>query len=176
MSKTKTIMLAAGCFWCVQQKFDETAGVQSTKVGYTGGKAKNPTYEEVCEGETGHYEAIEIQYNPEKISLETLLEIYLDQVDPENPYGQFCDIGTQYLLAIFYENEDEKKIALSCLEKYKNEHQMKLIHIKLLPKAEFYEAEEYHQKFYLKNSSRYQQYKNYSGRKERLKALKDKKT
>lgn len=176
MSKSQVAILAAGCFWCIQEILDRTLGVIKTEVGYTGSDFKNPNYEQVCDGDTGHYEAIYVEFDPDILSYEKLIIVYLSCVDPENPYGQFCDIGTQYRLAIFYKNLDEKARAKKILDEYKLNHRLKIMHIDLLPSTKFYAAESYHQKFYEKNPSRYLSYKEHSGRKERLKELERKKT
>lgn len=176
MTKTQQIILAAGCFWCIQDLLDHTKGVLKTVVGYTGGHQKNPTYDEVCDGNSGHFEAIRVEYDPTIISLEKLIDLYLTGVDPENPDGQFCDIGSQYRLAIFYQTQEEKEKALQQLKHYQTVYHLKRLHVDLIEAKPFYPAEIGHQKFYEKNPERYNAYKKHSGRIERLKELERKKT
>lgn len=171
MKKTKIIRFAAGCFWCIEEKLSQEKGVLSTTVGYTGGSTENPTYEDVCGGKTNHYEAIEVLYDPDIITLKKLVNIYLMQVDPENGEGQFCDIGTQYHLAIFYNDKNEKEEIEEILRIHIEKFHLKQMNIQLLEAKKFFVAEDYHQKFYLKNPSHYFQYKKFSGRDNRLKKL-----
>lgn len=164
-------IFAGGCFWCTQSQFDRIKGVLSTIVGYTGGTKSNPSYEEVCEGNTGHVEAIQITYDPTKVSYETLLEIYFHHIDPTTADGQFCDIGKQYRPIIFYRNTMQKEAA----DKYKqmiiDKNQIDPIVVDILPARAFYPAENFHQQYYQKNPARYKQYYVASGRKQRLKEL-----
>lgn len=156
---------AGGCFWCMQPFFDKTKGVKETMVGYTGGQTKNPTYEEVSSGTTGHAEAIQIVYDPTEVSYDKLLNIYWRNIDPTTKDGQFFDKGAQYRTAIFYHNEEQKKTAeksrddLAASGKFK-----KPIVTAIVPASEFYPAEEYHQKYYKKNALRYKAYSVGSGR------------
>lgn len=144
-------VFAAGCFWEVEETFRKLPGVISTQVGYTGGKTQNPTYEDVCTDTTGHAEALEITYNPEKITYKELLEIFWNNHNPTTLNRQGPDIGTQYRSAIFYhsdaqKNEAEKsKLQLEKSGKYKNP-----IVTQIVPAGEFYPAEEYHQKYLMK--------------------------
>lgn len=136
----------AGCFWGVELTFQKTKGVKQTTVGYTGGKTKNPTYEQVCTDKTGHAEAIQIIYDPEQISYEKLLEIFWNIHNPTQLNRQGPDIGTQYRSVIFYHNEKQKKLA----EQSKNKQQKKYkekIATEIKPATDFYPAEEYHQKY-----------------------------
>ena len=152
---------AGGCFWCTQHDFDKVQGVISTQAGYLGGHVKNPTYEEVCTGRTGHVEAVQIEYDPERISYEELLQIYWKSIDPTRSDGQFCDIGTQYRPVIFYHTKEQQEIAeRSKNELLKEQH----VAVDILPVSTFYPAEEYHQQFYKKSPARYQSYHNNSGR------------
>ena len=112
-SESTIATFAGGCFWCMQPPFDKTDGVLSTVVGYTGGQAPNPTYEQVSDGGTGHAEAIQVVYDPAKVSYEKLLEIFWHNIDPTARDAQFCDHGRQYRAAIFYHNDEEKKVAES---------------------------------------------------------------
>jgi methionine-S-sulfoxide reductase len=160
---------AGGCFWCMQHPFDELTGVVSTAVGYTGGQKGNPTYEEVCAGETGHAEAIEIQYDSSQITYSKLLGIFWKNIDPTTLNRQFADVGTQYRTAIFYHNDEQKGLA----EASKEETDMSGIYDKpivteITPATTFYKAEEYHQKYYEKCPVRYKSYKSGSGREQYL--------
>ena len=143
---------AAGCFWGVEATFEKTEGVEKTTVGYTGGTTKNPSYKQVCTDTTGHAEAIDIIYNPEKISYEQLLETFWMMHDPTQKNRQGPDIGTQYRSAIFYHNQEQKHIA----EQSKKQKQGDLdqeIQTEITPAEEFYPAEEYHQKYLKKQGS-----------------------
>lgn len=150
LQNTKTATFAAGCFWGVEAVFAETLGVIETKVGYTGGKTKNPTYEQVCSNTTNHAEAIQIQFNPKKITYKKLLDIFWKLHDPTQLNQQGVNIGTQYRSAIFYHNEKQKQEA----ENSKQEQQKKLnkkIVTEITKITEFYLAEDYHQKYYKKH-------------------------
>ena len=141
---------AAGCFWGVEAVFERTDGVEKTTVGYTGGKTKNPTYEQVCTGKTGHAEAVQIIYNPKIITYEQLLETFWMMHNPTQKNRQGSDIGTQYRSAIFYHNQEQKQIA----EQSKKEKDLGVkIQTEITLAKEFYPAEEYHQK-YLKKQGR----------------------
>jgi len=138
---------AAGCFWGIQQVFDETPGVVETTVGYTGGNVKNPSYEQVSSEKTGHTESIEVEFDPKKISYEKMLEVFWKHHNPTTLNGQGPDIGTQYRSAIFYHNDRQKKLA----EKSKKEMQKKFekpIVTEIVKAGQFYPAEDYHQKYY----------------------------
>ena len=124
-------------------------GVLSTSVGYTGGKAKNPTYKEVCSGTTGHAEAIEIEYDSQKVSYDDLLNIFWSIHDPTTPNRQGLDVGTQYRSAIFYHSEEQKKIALASREKEQKKYKKSIV-TEIVPAAAFYNAEAYHQQYYAK--------------------------
>lgn len=161
--KISIAIFAGGCFWCMQKVFDKVDGVIKTTVGYTGGKLKNPTYEKVSAGIGGHYEAIKVEYDPDKVSYEKLVKVFFQSIDPTNPYGQFCDIGKQYETAIFYFNDREKEIAERLKEKLNKAGIT--VYTKILPAGEFYKAEEYHQKYYSKYPDAYNYYYEQSGRK-----------
>lgn len=160
---------AGGCFWCMQHPFDELNGVLKTAVGYTGGAKPNPSYQEVCSGSTGHLEAIEITYDPQKITYETLLDIFWHLIDPTTKNQQFFDKGTQYQTAIFYHDEAQKKIAEASKESLLK--RFKTIATEIRPATTFYPAEEYHQCFYQKNQEHYRNYSIASGRQARLEEL-----
>ena len=136
----------AGCFWGVEAKFQKIKGLKQTIVGYTGGKTKNPTYEQVCTDKTGHAEAIQIAYNPKEITYEQILEKFWDIHDPTQLNRQGPDIGTQYRSVIFYHNKEQKQKAEQ--SKIRQQHKYnKKITTKIEPAVEFYPAEEYHQKY-----------------------------
>ncbi|MEQ8221803.1 MAG: peptide-methionine (R)-S-oxide reductase MsrB [Candidatus Eremiobacterota bacterium] len=156
---------AGGCFWCLEGPFEELEGVTEVVAGYTGGKTENPSYDDVCTGTTGHYEAVQITYNPTKITYEQLLQVFWRQIDPEDNGGQFADRGSQYHTAIFYHSEDQKKKA----EKSKEELDSSGIYNKpvvteILACTTFYKAEDYHQDYYKKCPVRYKTYRYGSGR------------
>lgn len=161
----KTAVFAGGCFWCMVKPFDSLDGIEQVLSGYTGGHVENPTYEEVCSGTTGHTEAVEITYDPSKMSYEELVNIYWQQTDPTDASGQFADRGDSYRPVIFYENEKEKAIA----EQSKRELDAsgrftKPIVVSIEEKETFYPAEDYHQDFYKKNNAHYTRYRKGSGR------------
>jgi peptide-methionine (S)-S-oxide reductase len=168
--QTATAIFAGGCFWCMEPPFDKTEGVISTTSGYTGGQKANPTYEEVSSGTTGHFESVKVEYDPTKVTYEQLLEVYWPNVDPFDSSGQFCDKGDQYRSAIFYGNEKEKELA----EASKKQMAAKLgkpIETLILPAAQFYPAEDYHQDYYKKNPLKYKFYRYGCGRDARLAAV-----
>ncbi|MDO8527680.1 MAG: peptide-methionine (S)-S-oxide reductase MsrA [Deltaproteobacteria bacterium] len=161
---------AGGCFWCMEGPFEAHPGVSKVVSGYIGGVKENPTYEEVSEGNTGHYEAIEITYDPKKISYNELLDIFWRQIDPTDKDGQFADRGLQYRSAIFYHNEEQKRLALaSGAALAASGRYDKPIATQILPAAKFYAAENYHQEYYKKNPLRYKTYRAGSGREDYLK-------
>lgn len=142
----------AGCFWHVEDLFSKTKGVKSTKVGYTGGNLTNPTYEEVCTDRTGHAEAVEIEYDPNEISYEELLDIFWNNHDPTSLNRQGPDVGIQYRSSIFFHDESQKQIAQNSKEKLDSSGKFsKTIVTEIVPSPEFYEAEEYHQKYFKKH-------------------------
>ncbi|MFW6244650.1 MAG: peptide-methionine (S)-S-oxide reductase MsrA [Fibrobacterota bacterium] len=156
---------AGGCFWCLQGPFEKTEGVKNVTVGYTGGHVVNPSYEQVSTGRTGHREAVQVLFDPGKVSYETLLEIFWRQIDPTDPGGQFADRGEQYMTAVYYHDEDQKKKALESKEKLNASGRFSApVATDILPAAPFYAAEDYHQKYYLKNQEAYRRYKVGSGR------------
>jgi peptide-methionine (S)-S-oxide reductase len=163
---------AGGCFWCMEPPYDKVPGVTATISGYTGGKKVNPTYEEVSSGITGHAEAVQVFYDPKKVSYEKLLEVYWVNVDPTMKNRQFCDSGTQYRPEIFY-HDDAQRIAAeaskAAIEKSKPFKEPIVVPITMA--TTFYPAEEYHQDYYQKNPIRYSYYRNGCGRDARLKQL-----
>jgi len=161
----KRAVFAGGCFWCMQPSFDRVTGVVSTVVGYTGGDQPHPSYEEVSTGRTGHVEAIEVVYDPAKVSYLQLLDVFWKSIDPTDTGGQFADQGPQYKTAVFYADDDEKQAALSSKDALAASGKFKgLIVTGILPIKPFYPAEEYHQHYYLKNVLHYKMYKKGSGR------------
>jgi peptide-methionine (S)-S-oxide reductase len=165
--KYEIATFAGGCFWCMISPFKKIQGVLDTRSGYTGGHLENPTYKEVKTQTTGHYEAVQIAFDPEVVSYERLLEVFWRQIDPMDPEGQFQDRGQPYRAAIFYENEEQKikaeesKKALEQSRKFE-----KPIVTEILPAAVFYPAEEYHQDFYVKSPLEYIEDRKKSGRDE----------
>lgn len=163
--KFEKATFAGGCFWCIQPPYDRLKGVISTRVGYTGGHKKNPTYEDVSSGATGHAEAIEVIYDPAKTSYDELLDIFWHNIDPTTLSGQFADKGTQYRTAIFYHSEEQKRLAFASKETLEKSGKfLKSIVTEIVPATEFYLAEDYHQKYYEKNPIHYNIYKFGSGR------------
>lgn len=163
---------AGGCFWCMEEAYDKIPGVISTTSGYMGGKTKNPTYEQVSTGTTGHTEVVQVEFDPAKVGYERLLEVFWRNVDPTQRDAQFCDHGSQYRSAIFYHNAEQKKAveaskaALDKTKPFKGD-----IVTEIAPAAEFYRAEEYHQDYHTKNPVRYKLYKTGCGREARLQAI-----
>jgi peptide-methionine (S)-S-oxide reductase len=163
---------AGGCFWCMEGPFEKLPGVHSVISGYTGGQKKNPSYEEVSAGVTGHAEAVQVVYDPAKLSYEKLLDVFWHNVDPLTPNAQFCDHGSQYRSAIFVHDDaqrraaEESKQALEASGRFKQK-----IVTQIVPAATFYAAEEYHQDFYKKSPVRYATYRAGCGRDRRLQEL-----
>ena len=161
----RTAVLAGGCFWCIQPAFDKAPGVVKTVVGYSGGTEPNPTYEVVTSEKTKYRESIEITYDPTKISFDQLLNIYWKQIDPTQNDGQFTDVGPSYRAAIFYNNDDEKRIAEASKEKLSRSGKFdKPIVTEILPAMKFYAAEGYHQKYYQQNPEHFEAFEKGSGR------------
>lgn len=166
-TQQETAILAGGCFWCMVKPFDQWEGVHSVTSGYTGGHTVNPTYEEVCSGETGHTEAVKIVFDPSKISYEQLLDIYWTISDPTDADGQFINRGSSYRPGVFYLNDEQKakaeaeasKRALDQSGRYD-----KPVVTEITAAGPFYDAEEYHQDFYQKDPEHYQAYRIRSGR------------
>jgi peptide-methionine (S)-S-oxide reductase len=163
---------AGGCFWCMEPPFDRLDGVVSTTSGYTGGDKADPTYEEVSAGGTGHAEAIEIVFDPRKVSYEKLLDVFWHNVDPLAKDYQFCDHGHQYRTAIFTHGDEQKRLAESSKKKLQDANRWgQPIATEIVPAGVFYPAEAYHQKYYEKNPIRYKFYRGGCGRDARLKEL-----
>lgn len=169
MANEKKAYFAGGCFWCVEEAFEKTPGVLSAMSGYTGGHVKNPTYEQVSYTETGHYEAVEVVYDAEKVSFDQLLDVFWKNIDPFDGQGQFCDKGTSYLSAVFYQNDEEKKLFEESKKRLNID--IRKIATDIKPLDIFYPAEDYHQDYYKKNPIRYKFYKTSCGRQLRLKKI-----
>lgn len=156
---------AGGCFWCMDEPFEEIDGVKEVVSGYTGGVKEDPTYKEVCSGTTGHLEAIQILYDPAKITYEELLRIFWQQIDPTDDMGQFSDKGSQYKTAIFYHNEEQKRLAEESKKALARSKRFKEPIVTEIRKASrFYKAEDYHQDYYKTCPVDYKKYKSSSGR------------
>ena len=168
--KRAVATFAGGCFWCMEPPYDRLPGVISTTSGYIGGKTVNPTYRQVVAGDTGHAEAVQVVYDPAKISYEKLLEVFWRNVDPFDAGGQFCDRGDSYRTGIFV--HDQEQLRLAQASKKQVEAKLKkrvVIEIVLAPK--FYPAEDYHQDYYVKNPVRYKFYRQNCGRDTRLREV-----
>jgi peptide-methionine (S)-S-oxide reductase len=168
--KEATATFAGGCFWCMEPPFDALPGVLATVSGYTGGATKNPTYEQVSAGGTGHAEALQVRYDPTRISYEKLLEVFWRNIDPLAKDRQFCDAGNQYRSAIFYHDEAQRKLAEESKKRLEKERGWKIA-TEIVPAGPFYPAEEYHQDYYKKNPLRYKLYRSGCGRDRRLQEL-----
>jgi peptide-methionine (S)-S-oxide reductase len=158
---------AGGCFWCMEPPFDELPGVVSTTSGYIGGRTQNPTYEEVSSGGTGHAEAVQVRYDPRKVTYTKLLEVFWRNVDPLTANRQFCDAGSQYRSAIFFHDEEQRRLA----ETSKNALDKRFaepVVTEIVKAGAFFPAEEYHQDYYKKNAVRYKVYRWNCGRDRRL--------
>jgi peptide-methionine (S)-S-oxide reductase len=167
---TETAIVAGGCFWCTEADFEKVPGVKSAVSGYVGGSTPDPTYEQVSAGGTGHYEAVSISYDPDRVSYAQLIDYYFRTVDPLDPEGQFCDKGQSYRTAIFPLDAEQAKIA----EKEKGEAAKTLsaeIATRVIPASTFYAAEDYHQDYYKKNKLKYNFYRSRCGRDARLAEL-----
>ena len=163
---------AAGCFWCTEEAFDKVPGVLKTTSGYIGGKTRYPTYEQVSSGTTGHAEALQVEFDPAKVSYEKLLDVFWLNHDPTVTNQQFCDHGTQYRPAIFYHSEEQKRLAEASKAKYEKLKTFKPpILTPIVPATEFWPAEDYHQDYHLKNPVRYKFYATGCGRYARLDEL-----
>lgn len=142
---------AAGCFWCVEPSFSKIKGVTSTMVGYTGGRLENPTYEDVCTGQTGHAEAIQVEYDPSVVSYDEILEVFWSSHDPTTLNRQGPDVGDQYRSAIFFHSAEQEAAARASKERLQNSGMYeKNVVTQIVPASQFYKAEEYHQKYYAK--------------------------
>ncbi len=161
---------AGGCFWCMEPPFDKLDGVKSTTSGYTGGTVKNPTYQQVSAGGTGHTEAVRVVYDPAKVTYAKLLDVFWHNIDPLTADAQFCDTGNQYRSAIFFHDESQRKLA-ETTKKALTTRFGKPVVTEIAPAATFYPAEDYHQDFYTKNPTKYKFYRWNCGRDQRLKTV-----
>ena len=171
-AENQTIIVAGGCFWCVESDYEKHPGVLSAESGYINGSTKNPTYRQVASKKTGHYEVVKITYNPDEVSAKTLVDYFWRTIDPTDDKGQFCDKGSPYKTALFYQNADQEKTfrqSLVTIEKNKPFDQN--IVTKILLAEVFYSAEDYHQDYYKKSSLRYKYYRASCGRDARIKKL-----
>lgn len=166
----RSLVLAGGCFWCMEPPFDELPGVLSTTSGYSGGNTVDPTYEEVTYGKTGHYEVVRVTYDSTQVELSTLLATYWRNIDPFDPTGQFCDKGASYRSAIFVANDAEQKLAQASLAKIQERFDASVV-TRIEPLGPFYPAEDYHQDYYQKNPLRYKFYRTGCRRDARLREL-----
>ena len=161
----KLATFAGGCFWCMVHPFQVKEGVIRVISGYTGGHKENPTYKEVCAGGTGHYEAVQITYDPKRVTYQELLDIFWRQIDPTDPDGQFHDRGESYRTAIFYHDEEQRRLAEASKKQLDESGRFaKPVATAILPATTFYPAEEYHQDYYKKNPFHYEMYRVGSGR------------
>lgn len=171
-SRPEIAIFAGGCFWCMESPFDQLKGVLSTTAGYTGGHLANPTYEQVSSGESGHAEAIQIKYDPDKVTYVKLLDVFWRNIDPMAVNRQFCDAGYQYRSVIFAQGEEQQKAAERSKRALSESGRFKQpIATEIIPASIFYPAEEYHQDYYLKNPIRYRFYRSRCGRDARLQEL-----
>jgi peptide-methionine (S)-S-oxide reductase len=164
-------IFAGGCFWCIEADFEKLDGVIGVESGYTAGKVAEPTYQQVSHGGTGHAEAVRVRYDPRKVSYEKLLDYFWRHIDPTVKDRQFCDVGSQYRSAIYYQNAAEEKAARASKQALLQSGRFKQIHTEIEPAATFYLAEEYHQDYYKKNPVRYGYYRYSCGRDARVEAL-----
>jgi peptide-methionine (S)-S-oxide reductase len=172
VSNPARAIFAGGCFWCVEEAFEKVAGVISVTSGYTGGQVANPSYEQVSAGGTGHAEAVEVAYDPERVSYAELLKVFWRNIDPTTPDRQFCDRGHQYRAAIFVLDDTQRQLAeQSKRELERSKPFREPIVTEIEPAGKFYPAEDYHQDYYKKNPLRYQFYKFGCGRARRLEQL-----
>lgn len=168
VAKTSTAVFAGGCFWCVEHDFEQVPGVIKVESGYTGGSAKDATYETVSAGRTRHYEAVKVYYDTDKTSYKELLKVFWRSVDPTDENGQFCDRGNQYRAAIFYRTQTQKEQAEFMKKEFIRKGKFENVATKILPEKTFYPAEEYHQNYSQKNPVRYKYYRYRCGRDSRL--------
>ena len=171
-ARTEVAVFAMGCFWCGETQFEQQPGVLSVVSGYAGGPEKHPTYEEVSAGTTGHYESIQVTFDPTKTSYERMIDLFWHGIDPTQGNGQFCDRGRQYRSAVFYVGEHQKRAAEASKAAIETSGVLKQpIVTEILPAGEFWPAEEYHQDFWRKDPVRYRSYRLGCGRDQRLAQL-----
>ncbi|GAB3483353.1 peptide-methionine (S)-S-oxide reductase MsrA [Marinomonas epiphytica] len=171
-AETRSLIVAGGCFWCVESDFEKYKGVIDVQSGYIGGRTENPTYRQVSYNNTGHYEAVEIKYDDNQVSLEELTDYFWRTIDPTDPRGQFCDKGESYRTAFFYQDEQQQAVFEASLAKLEENKPFKgEIVTKILPAKTFYLAEDYHQDYYKKNPIRYNFYRSSCGRDKQIENL-----
>jgi peptide-methionine (S)-S-oxide reductase len=171
-AKPRNVILAGGCFWCMEEPFETVDGVLRVQAGYAGGGVHNPTYKQVSSGVTGHMEVVQVTYDPSKVNFPTLLEIYWRNIDPFDTLGQFCDKGDQYKSAIFVESPQERRVAESARDSLRDRFGMPLAtEIRDAKEATFYPAEPEHQDYYKKHPIRYKFYRGSCKRDKRLNAV-----
>lgn len=170
IADTAQATFAGGCFWCMEHPFDEVQGVADTTSGYMGGTVPSPSYRQVSSGTTGHSEVVQIEYDPDSISYETLLDIFWRNVDPLDGQGQFCDKGTQYRSVIFYHNDAQRQLAEASKQAVGSLFDQPIM-TSILPADTFYPAEDYHQNYYQTHPARYRLYRFGCGRDQRLTEL-----
>jgi peptide-methionine (S)-S-oxide reductase len=163
-----TAIFAGGCFWCVEADFEKLPGVVKAESGYIGGKVPNPTYEEVSGGRTGHAEAVRVWYDPQQVTYDRLLDFFWRHIDPTVKDRQFCDVGSQYRSAIFYEDDAQRAAAEASKAALEKSGRLPRIYTEIVPAGTFYLAEEYHQDYYKKNPVRYRYYRTGCGRDARV--------
>ena len=166
-----TAVFAGGCFWCEETAFEGVPGVVAAISGYTGGQVPNPTYEQVSSGVTGHAESVQVIYDPSKITYERLLDIFWHNVDPFDPYGQFCDKGEQYKGAIYYHDEAQRAAAVASRDAVQRRFPKQRVVTDILAAGRFWPAEDYHQDYHTKNPIRYKYYRHGCGRDARLEEI-----
>lgn len=167
VSARETAIFAMGCFWCAEADFEKVPGVIDVVSGYTGGRTRNPTYEQVSAGGTGHYEAVLVTYDPAKVKYSELISVFWKNVDPFDAAGQFCDKGESYRSAIFPRSGAETKAAIASRDYLAGFFKRELA-TKIVSRSRFYTAEDYHQDYYKKNPIRYRYYRSRCGRDDRL--------
>ncbi len=166
-----TAIFAGGCFWCSEADFEKLSGVISAESGYTAGKLLNPSYEQVSAGGTGHTEAVRVTYDRTRVSYSQLVEYFWRSIDPTVKDQQFCDHGTQYRSGIYWQNDEERKIAETSRDALLKGGRLKQIHTEIIAASAFYPAEEYHQDYYKKNPIRYSYYRKGCGRDARIQEI-----
>lgn len=169
-ARVATAVFAGGCFWCVEADFDKLDGVIETVSGYTGGTLENPSYKKVTQGNTGHYEAVKVTYDPSKVSYDQLASYFVRHIDPTDAKGQFCDKGDSYRTAFFVSGAGERQVAEKVLQDAEKELKQDVV-TKVLPSATFWPAEDYHQDYYIRSAVKYGYYRKACGRDARLEQL-----
>lgn len=170
-TNTAKAIFAGGCFWCTEADFDKVPGVISTTSGYLNGKTKNPTYKEVSGGGSGHVEAVEIVYDPAKVTFAKLLDVFWRSIDPLVKDRQFCDTGDMYRTGVYYLDDEQKKLAEETKKTVQAKFAPRTVYTEIVKADTFYKAEEYHQDYYKKNEARYNFYRWNCGRDQRLEQL-----